>query len=174
MSDKVLVTYASKHGATAEIAEKIGEVLRENGLDVDVKTVKTVKSAAGYGAVVLGSASYYGRWRGDAVKFLKANATQLAGMPTWLFMSGPTGKGDPRELLKGVLYPASLQPVIDTIKPREVTAFHGDSSSDRFGGWERWILRRVGADAADFRDWDMITAWANKIAADLKTKSGKK
>jgi menaquinone-dependent protoporphyrinogen oxidase len=168
MDKKVLVTYASKHGSTAEIAQKIGEVLRENVLDIEIADVKGVKSIANYGAVVLGSASYYGRWRGDAVKFLKNNAAQLAGMPVWLFMSGPTGKGDPKELLKGVLYPASMQPVIDAVKPREVIAFHGNSSADNFSGWEKWILRRVGSDAADFRDWDMITAWARGIAEELK------
>ena len=168
MQNTVLVTYASKHGATAEIAEKIGVTLKESGIDVAVMPVKEVKDPTPYRAVVLGSASYYGRWRGDAVKFLKAHAALLAGMPTWLFMSGPTGKGNPGELLKGVLYPASLQLVIDTIKPREVTAFHGDTSPEHFGGWERWILRRVGSDAADFRDWDMIKAWAQGIADELK------
>jgi menaquinone-dependent protoporphyrinogen oxidase len=171
MEKQILVTYSSKHGATAEIAEKIGSVLKEAGVDAVVMPVKQVKDPAEYGAVVLGSAAYYGRWRGDAVKFLKNNATQLAGKPTWLFMSGPTGKGAPKELLKGVLYPTSLQPVIDAIKPREVTAFHGDSSPEHFSGWERWILRRVGGDAADFRDWDMITAWAKGIAAELKKAS---
>ena len=38
---KVLVAYASKHGATAEITEKIGQVLRESGLQVDVSPVKS-------------------------------------------------------------------------------------------------------------------------------------
>ncbi|MBN1222528.1 MAG: hypothetical protein JXB23_04730 [Candidatus Aminicenantes bacterium] len=36
MDNQVLVTYATKHGATAEIAEKIGQVLRQAGLGVDV------------------------------------------------------------------------------------------------------------------------------------------
>ena len=36
MDTRVLVTYATKHGATGEIAEKIGEVLREAGLPTDV------------------------------------------------------------------------------------------------------------------------------------------
>jgi menaquinone-dependent protoporphyrinogen oxidase len=168
MDKKVLVTYSSKHGSTAEIAERIGATLKEAGIDVTIMPVKEVKDPSAYGAIVLGSASYYGRWRGDAVKFLKKNASRLAGMPAWLFMSGPTGKGDPKELLKGVLYPASLQPVIDTIKPREVAAFHGNSSPEHFSGWEKWVLRRVGADAADFRDWDMIMSWAKGIADELK------
>ncbi len=168
MADKVLVAYSSKHGSTAEIAEKIGNVLKEAGLEADVKDVKQAGDPSGYRAVVLGSAAYVGQWRGDAVKYLKKYSSGLSGMPVWLFMSGPTGKGDPRELLKGVLYPPGMQPVIDAVKPREVIAFHGDSSAERFGGWEKWILKRVGSDAADFRDWDMITAWARKIAGELK------
>jgi menaquinone-dependent protoporphyrinogen IX oxidase len=31
MDGRVLVAYATKYGATAEIAEKIGEVIRETG-----------------------------------------------------------------------------------------------------------------------------------------------
>jgi len=168
METTILVAYATKHGATKEIAEKVAEVLKKEGLQVDVSSVKEAGPLHLYRAVVLGSASYYGRWRGDAVKFLKKNAGELAGRPVWLFMSGPTGKGDPRELLKGKVYPDSLQPTLDTIKPRDVAAFHGDTTPDHFGGWEKWILKRVGADAADFRDWDMITNWANEVAGALK------
>ncbi|MCJ7533667.1 MAG: hypothetical protein MUO64_21910, partial [Anaerolineales bacterium] len=36
MDIQVLVAYATKHGATAEIAEKIGQVLRQAGLRPDV------------------------------------------------------------------------------------------------------------------------------------------
>ena len=168
MEQSILVTYATKHGATKEIAERIGATLRDEGLPVEVMPVKQVHALAPFRAVVLGSASYYGRWRGEAVKFLKQRAAELADRPTWLFMSGPTGKGDPKELLKGKLYPGGLQPTLDKIKPREVVAFHGDTTADKFGGWEKWILKRVGSDAADFRDWDMITGWARGVAAALK------
>ena len=37
MSKKVLVVYASKYGATAEIAEKIGKALLHAGFDTDIK-----------------------------------------------------------------------------------------------------------------------------------------
>jgi menaquinone-dependent protoporphyrinogen oxidase len=168
METTILVAYATKHGATKEIAEKVGEVLRKAGLQVEVHPVKEVGYLEPYRAVVLGTASYYGQWRRDAVKFLKKRATELAGRPVWLFMSGPTGNGDPVELLKGRIYPPGLQPTFDTIKPRDVAAFHGDTRADHFSGWEKWILKRVGADAADFRDWEMITGWADGVAAALK------
>ena len=43
MNTNVLVAYASKHGATAEIGEKIGEVLQAAGLPVQVLPVERVK-----------------------------------------------------------------------------------------------------------------------------------
>jgi len=63
MMDKVLVAYATKHGATAEIAEKIGQVLRQAGLRTDVLPADGVSDLTPYKAVVLGSAFYLGRWR---------------------------------------------------------------------------------------------------------------
>ncbi len=56
MNPQILVTYATKHGATAEIAEKIGELLRQEELSVVVLPVKQVKDLAPYTAVILGSA----------------------------------------------------------------------------------------------------------------------
>ena len=169
MADKVLVTYSSKHGATAEIAARIGDTLKDAGLDVEVTDIKQAGDPSIFKAVVLGSAAYMGRWRSDAVKYLKTNTSKLSGIPVWLFMSGPSGKGDPTELLKGVIYPPGLKPTIDAINPRDVKPFHGDTSASRFSGWEKWIMKRVGADAADFRDWAVITEWARKIAAELKS-----
>ena len=66
MEDKVLVAYATKYGATAEIAEKIGQVLRETGMAVDVEPADRVGDLSSYRAVVLGSGVYVGRWRKEA------------------------------------------------------------------------------------------------------------
>ena len=97
---KVLVAYASKYGATAEIAEKIGQVLRQSGLQVDVSPVKSANDLKSYDAVILGSAAYMFQWRPDAVSFLKKNQNLLAERPIWLFYSGPLVKGDALELVK--------------------------------------------------------------------------
>ena len=88
MDKAILVTYASKYGATREIAEKIGEDLRLAGLGVDVLPVDDVRELDPYKAVILGSAVYIGKWQKEAEVFLKANEQSLADRPTWIFSSG--------------------------------------------------------------------------------------
>jgi menaquinone-dependent protoporphyrinogen oxidase len=171
MELKVLVAYASKYGATAEIAGKIGEVLRQEELQADVLPVKEVKDLTLYGVVVLGTAAYMFRWRKDATGFLKANEKTLAGLPVWLFVSGPIEKGDPVELLKGKVVPNSMQPVIDRIKPVDLTVFHGVIQPDKMNAFERWVMKKMKASAEDFRDWEAIASWAKSIAGELKKKA---
>lgn len=89
MNIQVLVTYTTKYGATVEIAKKIGQVLGQAGLRTDVLPTDRISDLHSYKAVVLGSAVYIGRWRKEAVTFLKANEKVLAEQLVWLFSSGP-------------------------------------------------------------------------------------
>ena len=168
MDIQVLVAYATKYGATAEIAEKIGQVLRQAGLRADVLPADRVSDLTPYKAVVLGSAVYIGKWRKEAVKFLKANETVLAGKSVWLFSSGPTGQGDPVELTQGWRFPGKLQPVADRIGPHDIAVFHGTVDVNKLSFIEKWMLKNVKAPIGDFRDWEAITSWATAIADVLK------
>ena len=170
MSDKVLVAYGSKHGMTAEIAERIGKVLRGEGVDAEVASADRAGAPAGYRAVVLGAGVYAGMWRRAAAKYLKAHEAELAGMPVWLFSSGPTGAGDLEKLLSGWTFPAGLRPVADRIKPRGVVVFRGAFDAGKASFFERWIMKKVKAEAGDFRDWPAIESWAREIARALKEK----
>jgi menaquinone-dependent protoporphyrinogen oxidase len=171
METRVLVAYGSKYGATAEIAEKIGEVLGQEGVPAGVMSAGEVGNLSPYRAVVLGSAVYIGRWRKEAARFLKANVKRLAELPVWLFSSGPTGEGDPVELTKGWRSPKGLQLFIDRIRPREVVVFHGSIDKDKMKGLEKWMIDKVGASTEDSRDWQAVASWARSIAAALKEKA---
>jgi len=168
INTQVLVAYATKYGATAEIAEKIGQVLRQAGLRADVLPTDRVGDMTPYQAVVLGSAVYIGQWRKEAVKFLKANEMALAERAVWLFSSGPTGEGDPVELTQGWHFPKALQPVADRIRPRDIAVFHGAMDVNKLNFIEKWMIKNVKAPLGDFRDWEAITAWATAIADELK------
>jgi menaquinone-dependent protoporphyrinogen oxidase len=168
MDNQVLVAYATKYGATAEIAEKIGEALRQVGLHTDVLPVKRIKDLAPYHAVVLGSAVYIGQWLKEAAKFLQTHETALAQRQVWLFSSGPTGHGNPVELLKGWRLPVSLQPIVDRIRPHDIAVFHGDVNLYKINFIEKAMIKTVNALPGDFRDWEAITSWAATIAVVLK------
>ena len=171
MDDKVLVAYGTKYGGTAEIAERIGQVLREAGLGADVLRADRVGDLTPYRAVVLGSGVYIGRWRKEAATFLKANEQALSERLVWLFSSGPTGEGDPVELTNGWRFPKALQPIADRLQPRDVVVFHGVVNAEKLKRVDKWMIKKVEAPLGDFRDWDAITSWATVIADALKEAS---
>jgi menaquinone-dependent protoporphyrinogen oxidase len=169
MSDRMLVAYGSKHGATAEIAQAIGQVMQEAGFDVDVLSADTVDDMACYQAVVLGSAVYAGMWRKEAVKLLESHETELAGRPVWLFSSGPTGEGDPVALLDGWRFPEAQQPIADRIAPRDTAVFHGNIDAEKLNLGEKLIVKAVKGKFGDYRDWDAIRSWASAIGLALSS-----
>ena len=166
--DKILVAYATKYGSTQQIAEKVGEVFRQANLDVDVVQVDRVRDLTPYKVVILGSAVYIGKWRKEAVEFLKKNVQALAERQVWIFSSGPTGEGDPVELMKGWRFPTELQPFVDQIKPHDIAVFHGNLSTEKMNFMEKQVIKTVKAPVGDFRDWNAVTDWANSIVNTLK------
>jgi menaquinone-dependent protoporphyrinogen oxidase len=168
METKVLVTYASKYGATREIAEKISQTLSNNGLQVDTLPINQVTNLMQYNAVVLGSAIYMGLWRKKATAFLKANEKILAEKPVWLFSSGPAGEDSVEKILKDWQYPKNLQPIIDRIKPCNITVFHGLVDIEKMNFIEKWMVKKVKSPVGDYRDWNAIDSWALGIASVLK------
>lgn len=168
MVTRVLVAYATKYGSTAEIAERIGEVLNQAGLSVEVLPAKRVDELASYDAVVLGSAVYMFRWRRPAARLLKRNRRLLAQKLVWLFSSGPTEEGDPFEIAEGWTLPKGLQAVADEIGPVDVMLFGGALDLERMKGFDRWVMSKFDAPTGDFRDWGSVTAWAHGVAYRLQ------
>ena len=159
----VLVVYASRMGSTREIAEAIGAQLSSRGFPVAVTAAADAAHARSFDAVILGSAVYLGRWDFDAVDYLRRQSDDLIGRPTWLFQSGPTGpaKETPRSHT-----PRAVRRLCHQIGLAEPVTFAGNLDHSRAKGWlARWVSN--GDLAGDFRDWDLIRAWANGVADQL-------
>jgi menaquinone-dependent protoporphyrinogen oxidase len=174
MEMSVLVAYASKHGATEGIAERIAENLREAGQDADARPVQEVGDLAGYEGYVVGSAAYLGRWMKDARTFVSSNQELLNQKPVWLFSSGPLGTEatDARgQDLRAAAVPRELPEIEQAIHPREHRVFYGVLDAGKLTLAER-SMRRLPASRAilpegDFRDWDEIQDWAYGIAKEM-------
>jgi menaquinone-dependent protoporphyrinogen oxidase len=159
----VLVTYATKHGSTREIAEAIATTLADRGIATDALAVNTIADVEPYEAVVLGSAVYMGRWLKEATEFARRHREQLIGRPLWLFSSGPLGT----QVVDEEEQPKELAELRETLGPREHRLFFGALTRDALGFGERMVVKAVKAPEGDFRDWDEIRAWAATIADEL-------
>jgi menaquinone-dependent protoporphyrinogen oxidase len=166
---RVLVTYASKHGSTAEIARAIAEELKNNpGLDSDCVNVE-VASLSVFDAVILGSAVYDGHWRREAQHFLKQHHDQLSKVPLWIFSSGPVGEHLEEEVHK---HPDWLEPhhVLDLAESagmRGHVVFGGKLPANPVGHAEKKLVEDTPAESRDARDWDAIREWADDVARQL-------
>ncbi len=158
---KVLVTYASKCGSTAEVAQAIAEQLCRRGESVDVRPVDQVKDLSPYKAVVLGSAVRMGRWLPAAVRFVQEQSAALAQTPTALFTVHflNTDDGENSRAQRA----SYVEPVHALITPRHEAFFAGKIESRRLDLGARLLAKAIRAEDADRRDWQAIRAWANQI-----------
>ncbi|MDH4112532.1 MAG: flavodoxin domain-containing protein [Actinomycetota bacterium] len=159
----IVVAFASKHGATEDIAKHIATGLTARGLQSEARSVNEIDGLAGADAVVLGSAVYAGSWMKDATGFVDRNAETLATLPVWLFSSGPLGDhvADDEE------QPKQLDELRTRISPRGHRTFFGALDSAKLGFAERMLVKAVKAPEGDFRDWDEISSWTDEIADGL-------
>jgi menaquinone-dependent protoporphyrinogen oxidase len=170
---KVLVSAASKHGATSEISEEIGrglrETLNERGGDevsVDVRPAEQVSSVDDYDAVVLGSAVYAGHWLQSARELAERHAETLSERPTWIFSVGPIG--DPPKPEED---PVDVASVLEATRARDHRIFAGKLDKSRLGFAEKAIVLALRAPEGDFRDWDAVGDWTREIARELAPES---
>ncbi len=185
----VRVIYGSRHGGTGGIAERIGEVLRRQGLEVAVEAADRASDADTADAFVIGSGVYMGSWLKEPIEYMKRNEAKLAARPLWLFSSGPlpgstVSKGATVDALTDALGPEEgpgsggrkkVAAVSAATHPRDHRVFLGafDPKDPPRSIPERFVRMMPAAKnvlpAGDFRDWDAIEAWAREIAAALTT-----
>lgn len=174
----ILVAYASRHGATAGIAERIAADLRAAGRPAEARPVTEIQDVAAYDAFVVGGAAYMFHWLKEATKFVKRHRAVLSERPVWLFSSGPLGTDlvdDEGHDILDASRPKEFDELRDLIHPRGERVFFGawDPDNPPVGIGER-VVRLVPASktimpAGDFRDWPAIDAWAAEIARELQT-----
>ena len=161
MSKKILVTYATRAGSTAEVAEAIGKTLAAKGVTVDVLPIKKVTDLTSYQAVVIGSAVRFGQWLPEAVKFVELNNTVLGQKSTAFFAVHIMNLGEDEASRKARL--AYLAPARKLIMPKAEAFFAGSGNPSKLSFLERTIGRMVKSPEGDLRDWKAINAWAEGL-----------
>ena len=167
MSKKVLVTYASRTGTTAGVAQAIGETLAESGAEVDVMPVDEVKELATYGAVVAGSAIQEGQWLPEALQFIQENEAALNHKPFAAFLvcitMAMSGADNYRQAVV-----EWMQPVRARVRPVSEGLFAGALDIDRIPSLGNRLKFRLAVlsgvlKEGDHCDWDAIHEWASTL-----------
>jgi menaquinone-dependent protoporphyrinogen oxidase len=167
MPEKILVTYASRAGSTAGVAEVIGKTLADKGAEVEILPMQDVKDLTLYRAVVAGSAIQGGKWLPEAMKFIQSHQEILKSKPFAVFQVCMTlamrGGEKHREFVA-----EWLNPVHSLVKPISKGLFAGaleirkiPSFSDRFK-FRLSVLFGVWKEG-DHRDWNAIRTWAENL-----------
>jgi menaquinone-dependent protoporphyrinogen oxidase len=158
----VLVTAASRHGATQEIGAVVARALADAGHEVEQRRPSRVRSLDGYDAVVLGSAVYTAHWIPEARDLAERLRDELRARPVWLFSSG-----------------LATQPAASANSPQEVARLRDDVGAlahRSFAGRldrsvlsfaERTIIAGARAREGDHRDLGAVRRWGEQIAAEL-------
>jgi menaquinone-dependent protoporphyrinogen oxidase len=161
---RILVSAASKHGSTAEVATHIAETLHANlpgDVVVDFIPAADVGETTSYDALILGSAVYLGRWLEDARKLAQRIAADPP-RPVWLFSVGPVG--DPP---KPAEEPAEVGDLVRTTHAGGHRLFAGLLDRHRLGLGEKAVVMALRVPDGDFRDYAVIDTWGTQIAAEL-------
>ncbi|MBP0450599.1 flavodoxin domain-containing protein [Kitasatospora sp. RG8] len=181
---RILVGYASEHGSTRGIAERIAAGLSRHGHHVVVASLVPLGPSRGpeateledLDAAVLGSAVHDGRWLSAALEFTRRNADALAGLPVWLFsvsLLGERGSAFHPFVAKRLraLRAAHRSPQPDGLRSDADLQDHHDFSgaveSEHWPFPGRVAFRLMGGRYGDHRDWADIDRWTESIARRL-------
>ncbi len=192
---KILITFATNSGSTAEVAAVIAAALNQAGHAAEVKPISQGADLSAYDAVVIGAPMIFG-WQAAARSFLKRHAAELATKKVALFACAMRLTRVPAQPLPAVplaldpnlvsepLNPGSLtlkdrfttlgyylKPMLGTapgVRPLSVAFFNGQLDMRRLRWWQAaFVMIVVQATPGDYRDWEYIAAWAKALGAVL-------
>lgn len=193
---RVLVTYATMAGSTAEVAQAVGEQIAKGGSQVEVKPISEVNDLEGYDGVVIGGPMIMG-WHRAALKFLKKNRgtfqhiplaifvtamsltqtgeTNLEGVPVYVdenLPKAPEKEGNLNFRERYARLSNYLQPILRAISPAKPTSmaiFGGRMEYGRLKWWAvLFAMLIIRAPAGERRNWAAIRAWAAELPAALQ------
>lgn len=162
---RILVTYASTFGSTAEVAEAIGQELRAAGTAVDILPVQDVNDLGQYAAVVIGSGIYNGTWLPEAIYFLRLYESMLQQLPVAYFnVCMILYRDTPKRRHIATSYLESVRAVVPTVQPVAVGIFAGKLRYRNLQLLERFIFfLKSRLPWGDYRNWKEIRSWAAHI-----------
>jgi menaquinone-dependent protoporphyrinogen oxidase len=175
---RILVVYHSSEGQTASIADRIAEVLRDEGLAVDLATTDAAPGPSDHDAVVVGDSIHAGEHSRQLTGYVKQHVEALNAMPAALFQVSLTSADDSPE--SAAEAGALVAKLLDAtgFDPDLVARFAGALAYTRYGWMKRrlmhQIMKKSGGETDtstdhDYTDWSAVAQFARDVAAYVAT-----
>ena len=167
MNEKILITYASRTGSTAEIAEAIHKTLLQQGVRIEVLAMQDVKDLSPYRAVIIGSPIRKSQWLPEAMQFLRTHGAGLARKPVATFTVCITlAISDNEQYCHAVQ--EWIAPVRAQVKPVSEGLFAGRLDFSKLPWTLDTVLFRITValgilPKGDHRDWNAVHTWAESL-----------
>ena len=167
MNKKILVTYASRTGSTAQIAEAICKTLTRNGEETDLVPMQDVKDLSLYYAVIIGSPIRKSRWLPEAMQFLQANRAELACKHVATFTVCITLAMSNTQRYQDAIR-EWIAPIRALVHPVSEGLFAGRLDFKKLPWTLDTLLFRATATLGilpkgDHRDWNAVHTWAQDL-----------
>ena len=167
MNEKILITYASRTGSTAEIAEAIGSILRQDKLNVEVLPLADVKDLSGYSAIIIGCPIRKSQWLPEASHFIQTHRAILTRKRVAIFTVCITLAMSKTDQYQGAVREWTA-PVRAEVRPVSEGLFAGWLDFSKLSwSWDTLLLRLTVAlgifPKGDHRDWNAIHTWAASL-----------
>ena len=188
---KILVTYATLAGTTADVARAVGEEIAKAGIEVDVLPLADVRALDSYSGVVIGAPMIMG-WHRSALAFLRQHrkdwqklpvavfvtamsltrtaSMHLGGMPLCIDDNLPKPPAKPGQLSFRERYAQVdhyARPILNAlspVKPRSLAFFGGRLEYGRLPWWGVvFAMFIIQAPAGDRHNWSFIRRWAASL-----------
>ncbi|MCZ7414610.1 MULTISPECIES: flavodoxin domain-containing protein [unclassified Streptomyces] len=164
----VLVGYASAHGSTRSIAERVAAGLREAPAEADLRPLGEVADVHTYDAFVIGSAVHDMAWLPEALAFTRRHRPALRTRPLWIFSVGaPAALRGWGKAMVGQEEQKVVGELLDALRPRGHRLFSGVIRPEHLSVSGRIALKAMGLRYGDYRDWADVEDWTRQIAHDL-------
>lgn len=167
---KVLVAYASYCGTTGGVAEAIGRVFCDRGIDADIRLAKHVNDVSAYSVVIVGSATRNKSWYPEAIELVRKNRQALSVIPVAYFLTCLAlykNDEESRRVAQGYLDP--VLNAIPEVRPVDTGLFAGVLDYSKMNMVIRMVMKskmnNKGVPEGDFRNWNTIRSWAENLAS---------
>jgi menaquinone-dependent protoporphyrinogen oxidase len=180
----VLVLYASTHGHTAKIADRVATIIRAEGIEVRERRIGEATEhldLSGFDGVVVGASVHTGHHQREIVDWLTEHHTSLSARPSAFFSVSLTAADDTDEAR------ATTRGLIDDVLdasgwiPTTTVPFAGALQFLEYGLPTRVLMRLIARriehqtgtavdvhEDTDYTDWDAVDAFARSFAAEVE------